>query len=151
MANVCIKITCGGCGIKYTDAKGNPRHALMTPKDGPFDCEAAQAERLVRLGVAEYVSKPGVQIVENQTDGKDDGVDGVPKFGHLDVEQLEKMDYNDLKKLAADMGVKAASNKKADLIEALLAVEVEIDDGEDNDADDEDDDQLPNLNAADPE
>ena len=150
MANVCIKITCGGCGIKYTDAKGNTRHVLKTPKDKPFDCEAAQAERLVRLGVAEYVSKPGVQIVENQTDGKDDGVDGVPKTGHLDAEQLEKMDYNDLKKLAAEIGVKPEGKTKADYIAAIAAAEVEIDDGED-DEDDEDDDQLPNLNAADPE
>lgn len=148
MANVCIKITRGGCGIKYTDEKGNARHALKTPADKPFDCDAEQAERLVALGVAEYVAKPGVQIVENKTDGEDDGKDGVPKTGHLDAEQLEKMDYNELKKLAADMGVKPEGQKKADYIAAIAAAEVEIDDDED---DEDDDDELPDLNAADPE
>lgn len=147
MANVCIKITRGGCGIKYTDEKGNARHALKTPADKPFDCDAEQAERLVALGVAEYVAKSGVQVVENQTNGKDDGV---PKTGHLDAEQLEKMDYNDLKKLAAEMGVKPEGKTKADYIAAIAAVEVEIDDGDDGE-DDEDDDELPDLNAADPE
>lgn len=140
MANVCIKITRGGCGIKYTDEKGNSRHALKTPADKPFECDAEQAERLVALGVAEYVAKPGVQVVENQTNGEDDGA---PKTGHLDAEQLEKMDYNDLKKLAAEMGVKPEGKTKADYIAAIAAVEVEIDDDED--------DELPDLNAADPE
>lgn len=47
-----IRVTCGGCGIEYTDEHGNARHALKTAEDGPFLCDAKQAERLVGLGVA---------------------------------------------------------------------------------------------------
>jgi hypothetical protein len=49
-----IRVTCGGCGIEYTDEYGNTRHMLKTGEDGPFDCEEAAAARLVELGVAEY-------------------------------------------------------------------------------------------------
>ena len=140
MVNACIKITRGGCGIKYTDAKGNPRHALKTPKDGPFNCDAAQAERLVALGVAEYVTLPA-----GEDDSNDSGVAcGVPKLGHLDAEQLESMDYNDLKKLAAEMGVKPEGKTKADYIAALVAVAVEG-------APTDDEDAPPALGAVDPE
>lgn len=31
-----IRVTCGGCGIEYTDEHGNARHALKTAEDGPF-------------------------------------------------------------------------------------------------------------------
>lgn len=51
-----IRVTCGGCGIEYTDEHGNARHALKTADDGPFLCDAKQAERLVGLGVAAYVT-----------------------------------------------------------------------------------------------
>lgn len=44
--------------------------------------------------------------------------------GHLDPEQLETMSYNELKKLAKDMGL-ATDGKKEDLIERIAAEEVE--------------------------
>lgn len=135
-----IKITRGGCGIDYTDANGVKRHTVKTPEDKPFDCDEAQAERLVSLRVAEYVEAP--QTVGS---GDEDDLDGVDKFGPFDTVELEKMDYNDLKKLAAEIGVKPEGAKKADYIAAIAAVSVEADD-----LDDEDDD-LPDLNAADPE
>lgn len=46
--------------------------------------------------------------------------------GHLDAKQLEEMSTDDLRKLAADMGIDtAAVRKKSELISAISAVEVE--------------------------
>lgn len=134
MVKTLIKIKYGGCGIKYTDGNGMERHALKTPEDGVFECEIEQAKRLVSLGVAEYAA-------EEKTP------EGDRLAGHLDAEQLEAMNFNDLKKLAKDMGVNPDGKTKAAYIAALVAVEVEAD------AEDavEDPDDLPDLNAADPE
>ena len=45
---------------------------------------------------------------------------------HLDKAQLDEMKFNDLKKLAADMGIDITGiKKKADLVDAIAAVEVE--------------------------
>lgn len=133
-----IRVTRGGCGISYTDAHGTKRHALKTPEDKPFECDDAQAERLVRLGVAAYVTTkaPEAQQEPEKT------------TGHLDAADLEGWDYNQLKKLAADMGVTPQGKKKADLIAAITAAEVTP--GDETESDGEDDD-LPELGAADPE
>lgn len=145
-----IRVIKGGCGIIYQDAHGTLRHACKTAENGPFECEDAQADRLVRLGVAVYVTgaaespaaaettaaaeaeaeKAGTQA-EAETAGK-----------HLDAAELETWDYNELKKLAADMGAEPKSQKKADLIAAIVAIEVE--------AGNEESDDLPDLDAADP-
>lgn len=151
-----IKVTRGGCGIRYTDAHGIARHALKTPDDKPFEVDDAQASRLVKLGVAEYVrpldnSAPidPEDAVLGDTEGDEESAPTETEpAAHLDPEQLATMDYNALKKLAADMGVKPAGTKKADYIAAIAAVEVEP--GEPADTD-EDGDELPELNAADPE
>lgn len=138
MVYTMIKIKRGGCGIKYTDGNGMERHTLKTPEDGVFECEIEQAKRLVALGVAEYESD--VKSTEKTQEGG--------KLScHLDAEQLEAMNFNDLKKLAKDMGVKPDGNTKAAYIAALVAVEVEAD------AEDvvDDPDDLPDLDAADPE
>lgn len=46
--------------------------------------------------------------------------------GHLDPAQLEEMKLDDLKRLAADMGVDTSTmKKKSDFINAITAVEVE--------------------------
>lgn len=142
-----IKVKFGGCGVKYTDANGNARHALKTPESGPFECDDAQAARLVDLGVAEYV---GVQQVEDPAPQPDvqKGDTGEPEkaTGHLDAAQLETMTNEQLKKLAADMDVDVSGcKKKADYIAAIVAVEVEIGD------EDDPDNELPKLIAADPE
>lgn len=119
-----IRVTRGGCGICYTDANGVKRHALKTPENGAFECGDEQADRLVRLGVAAYVGsaeKPAQQADAN----------------------LEGWSYNELKKLAAEMGVEVKGNKKADYIAAIAAEEVE--------AGAEDDELPPDLDVADPE
>ena len=134
MVKTTIKIKRGGCGVNYTDDNGVERYALKTPKDGAFLCEIEQAKRLVNLGVAEYVA-------DEQPAAKKSGE---KLAGHLDAEQLESMDFNDLKKLAKDMGVTPAGKKKADYISAIVAVEVEP--GEESDGD-----EPPALDVVDPE
>ena len=135
-----IRITRGGCGICYTDSNGVNRHALKTPENGAFECSDEQADRLVRLGVAVYV-----EDVEQQDDtdaGRDGETESTMK-AHLNAEELENWDYNELKKLAAEIGVEPAGKKKADYIAAIVAEEVEVS---------VDDDELPpDLNVADPE
>ena len=135
-----IRITRGGCGICYTDANGVKRHALKTPESGAFECSDEQADRLVRLGVAVYVEDVKQQ---DDTDTKQDGETESTMKAHLDAEELENWDYNELKKLAAELGVEPAGKKKADYIAAIVAEEVEVS---------VDDDELPpDLNVADPE
>lgn len=152
MVKAVIKVICGGCGIKYTDANGNERHALKTPESGPFECEIEQAKRLVDLRVAEYVNELGWQKeadpapqIDGQQEGQADGSQETEKAsGHLDAETLETWDYNDLKKLAAEMGVEPEGKKRADYIAAIVAAEVEP-------GDEDDGDEMPELSAADPE
>ena len=148
-----IKVICGGCGINYTDEHGTKRHALKTPESGAFECDDAQAARLVNLGVAAiYVDGIGWQKAGDTLSFADTQQDAQPEpsqetekvTGHLDAEELAKMDYNDLKALAAEMGVTPAGKKKSDYIAAIVAVEVEVDDEDDGN-------EMPELGVADPE
>lgn len=132
-----IRITRGGCGICYTDANGVKRHALKTPESGAFECSDEQADRLVRLGVAIYAGTAGKPA--QQADAEPEQT----VKGHLDAKELEGWSYNELKKLAAEMGVEVKGNKKADYIAAIAAEEVE--------ASAEDDELPPDLDVADPE
>ena len=148
-----IRVTRGGCGISYNDEHGTKRHALKTPEDGPFMCDEAQAERLVRLGVAAYVTGKAPEVPQDpDADTDPDNQEPEKATGHLDAAELESWDYNQLKKLAADMGVTPKGKKKADLIAAITAAEVtpgnDTDPSEDNGSEDDD---LPELGAADPE
>lgn len=149
-----IRVIQGGCGISYKDEHGTARHTLKTPEHGAFECDDAQAARLVRLGVAAYVTEqqattePSEDPAANSKEpGQTPGSESEKLTGHLDAAELESREYNELKKLAADMGVTPKGKKKADLIDAIVAVEVEL--GDEVDPDNEDD--LPDLNAADPE
>ena len=137
MVQTTIKIKRGGCGVNYTDGNGVTRYALKTPKDGEFLCEIEQAKRLVALGVAEYAG--------DDKEAKE-GV-GVSETGRLDAAQLESMDFNELKKLAKDMGVTPAGKKKTDYIEALVAVEVDLGPT----PEETDGDEPPALGVVDPE
>lgn len=159
-----IKVKYGGCGVKYKDGNGVERHALKTPEHGPFECDDAQAARLVALGVAEYVGTvkavdeaPAPQPEGQQVEPEGDQDPGEPaqepekNMGHLSAEDLESWDYNELKKLAADMGVVPNGKKKSDYIAAIVAVEVELGPEVDPDEVDDPDNDLPELTAADPE
>ena len=137
-----IIITRGTCGVKYTCANGCARYTTKTAADGAFEIDDAQAERFVSLGVAKYATATeAAQEPEAIHGTPSDDEEGEQLTGHLDADQLGAMSYNDLKKLAADMGVKPEGNKKDDYIAAICAADVYADDA----------DELPDLNAADPE
>ena len=124
-----IRVTVGTVG--YYDAKH--AHKRMTAADGPFECEDTQAEHFVSAGVAEYV---GGAIEVDEADEQE-------VTGHLaTIQQLQN--------LAGDLGVDVTGcKKKADYVDAIAAAEVNA--GGMVDDEDTDGDDLPDLNAADPE
>ena len=141
-----IRVKCG-CGITYRDGNGVERHALKTPDDRPFECDDAQADRLVKLGVADYVNDLGWRAVADPAPVPESSQEPEKRMGHLDAKDLETWDFNELKKLAADMGVVPNGKKKADYIAAIVEVEVELG----PEVDPEDLDDLPDLSTAEPE
>lgn len=148
-----IRVILGGCGIAYKDAAGNMRHVLKTPQDGPFECEDKHAASLVKMGRAAYVQQPQQEPEQPEpsaNSGESSGDSG-KLVGHLEPAELELMTVENLKKLAADIGLDISQcKKKADFVAAIAAVEVEVDaEGIEEDPDDED--ALPDLSAADPE
>ena len=131
-----IRVTVGTVG--YYDAKH--AHKRMTAADGPFECEDTQAELFVSAGVAEYV---GGVIEADEADEQE-------VTGHLAKSQLEEMTIQQLQNLAGDLGVDVTGcKKKADYVDAIAAAEVNA--GGMVDDEDTDGDDLPDLNAADPE
>ena len=131
-----IRVTVGTVG--YYDAKH--AHKRMTAADGPFECEDTQAEHFVSAGVAEYV---GGVIEADEADEQE-------VTGHLAKSQLEEMTIHQLQNLAGDLGVDVTGcKKKAEYVDAIAAAEVTA--GGVVDDEDADGDDLPDLNAADPE
>lgn len=131
-----IRVTVGTVG--YYDAKH--AHKRMTAADGPFECEDTQAEHFVSAGVAEYV---GGAIEVDEADEQE-------VTGHLAKSQLEEMTIHQLQNLAGDLGIDVTGcKKKADYVDAIAAAEVNAGGMVDDEATDGDD--LPDLNAADPE
>lgn len=131
-----IRVTVGTVG--YYDAKH--AHKRMTAADGPFECEDTQAEHFVSAGVAEYV---GGVIEADEADEQE-------VTGHLAKSQLEEMTIQQLQNLAGDLGIDVTGcKKKADYVDAIAAAEVNA--GGMVDDEDTDGDDLPDLNAADPE
>lgn len=131
-----IRVTVGTVG--YYDAKH--AHKRMTAADGPFECGDTQAEHFVSAGVAEYV---GGVIEADEADDQE-------VTGHLAKSQLEEMTIQQLQNLAGDLGVDVTGcKKKAEYVDAIAAAEVTA--GGAVDDEDADGDDLPDLNAADPE
>lgn len=132
-----IYIISGTCGT----SKG-----YMTPANGALSLPVEEEARLVRRGVARYVTVPVVGQagdVATPTGGEDkDGADKTPPevetpaegveapngngVGHLDEEQLKTMSLDDLKALAKELGVKTTGLRSiAAYAKAIAAVEVE--------------------------
>lgn len=131
-----IRVTVGTVG--FYDAKH--AHKRKTAADGPFECEDTQAEHFVSAGVAEYIG--GVI--------KADEADDQEVTGHLAKNQLEEMTIQQLQNLAGDLGIDVTGcKKKADYVDAIAAAEVNAGGMVDDEGTDGDD--LPDLNAADPE
>ena len=145
-----IRVTRGGCGISYEDEHGPTRPAPQPPEDGPSVSVDAQAPRRVRPGRAAYRPRNAPEAQQEPDDEDPDNQEPEKATGHLDAAELEGWDYNQLKKLAADMGVTPKGRKKPDLIAAITAAKVEPGNDMEPDYGGEDDD-LPDLGAADPE
>ena len=126
-----IKITCGTC---YT-SKG-----MMHAGNGAVSLPATEEARFVRKGVAKYVAEfqpvdepdenevqEGLLIADDKS-GSEELQDG-QKIAHLDKDQLMTMKLDQLKAMAADMGVDCKGLRtKEDYADAICAVEVIIDD-----------------------
>ena len=115
-----IKIVKGVYG--YVD-----KHGFVRPKDcnsEPFVTSPEQEARLVKLGVAEYVGEPEKAEPVNEPAQAQISEIG-EEAAHLDPEQLKELTNAELKTMAEDMGIDTAKLKtKAQLIEAITAVDV---------------------------
>lgn len=115
---------------------------VMTPADGPFITTKEIEKHLVDNGVARYVDDaPAPSPAADKIDpgpsasmGEDkEAAEGKKTVSaRLDPEQLKTMKNLQLKKLAKDMGIDVTNLRtNAELIDAITAVDVEIDDDED--------------------
>lgn len=136
-----IKIISGVYGHR---PEKSPYVIPVTVNDPPISVEDDEAIRLVELGVAAYVeaeTPPTAVATAHGCDSdscpidpslKDEGgesVDYAPGEidGHLDPDALKQMKMDNLKKLAADMGIDITGiKKKDDLVAAIAAVEVTV-------------------------
>lgn len=139
-----IKIVRGVYGFKDENGIIRPK----TAADEPFELLAEQEERLVSLGVAEYVG--GIedeQADETEQDGIEDeqgpiGFDEIPPedFAEEDAEameeiiDLETLSGKELRELGKDYGLTFKANaKKADMIAAITEAQNEVALAEDDD------------------
>ncbi len=139
-----IKIVRGVYGFKDKDGIVRPK----TAADEPFELLAEQEERLVSLGVAEYVG--GIedeQADETEQDGIEDeqdpiGFDEIPPEDFVEDEaeamdeiiDLETLSGKELRELGKDYGLTFKANaKKADMIAAITEAQKEVALAEDDD------------------
>lgn len=115
---------------------------VIYPLDKEFECDDAIAESLIGRGYVEPVRGfYEEEELENEVTSDNEEVKG-----HLDPTDLaENYSYQELKKLASDLGV-SANGKKEELIERICSVEV----GYSPDAvveveEEEESDELPNT------
>lgn len=119
-----IRIIKGSYGLR----KGKEVKAIVAGSD-PIELSAEKEERLVRLGVAEYVTSEGGEVKQPDEEGTQTGdeiVDELPEYS-------EDMKLSQLKEIAEAYGVDArALRSKKEVIEAIEAAQ-----------------ELPPLDAAD--
>jgi hypothetical protein len=132
-----VKIISGVYGYR---PEKSPYVVPVSAGDPAISVEDDEAMRLVNLGVAAYVDAGAVatavpvvfdsDAIDNSPE-REDGENGDPAPGEitatLDPEDLKSWKMDDLKKLAADMGIDVTGiKKKDDLIQAICAEEVSI-------------------------
>jgi len=112
-----IKLT--GRTISYTDG------IIRATRNRPYvELEdKAAAEQAVATGFFEFVGQAtNTQPIEEEVKPEEPAM----AKGHLAPEQLETMKFDELKELAVDMGIDVSKiRKKADLVAAITAEEVE--------------------------
>lgn len=139
-----IKIVRGVYGFKDEDGIVRPK----TAADEPFALQPAQEERLVRLGVAEYVGiVEEEQVDDTEQQGIEDeqgpiGFDEIPPEDFVEDEaeameeivDLETLSGKELRELGKDYGLTFKANtKKADMIAAITEAQNEVALAEDDD------------------
>lgn len=113
-----IKIIKGIYGYRNKNGIIEPK----TTESPAFSLTAEQEERLVKRGVASYVNSENGEVAQVQQENSEETLE----------EQLENMNFNDLKKLAKEKGVD--QGKKEDMIAAILELEQDEEDAPELDA-----------------
>lgn len=124
-----VIITVGTYG--YRPSLSGPVIPVSHKEGKPIELSDAEADRIVGLGIAKYANG---KVAEDQE-------------GNFDQDDLSTYAYNDLKKLAKDMGL-SASGSKEELIKRISEekVLIQADTKEEND-----NEEPPVLEAAEPE
>lgn len=146
-----VKIISGAYGYRPVGSA----HPTTIMRGETCDVTEEEANRLLSIGAAEIAEEAPTEEVITAPDGKDEskaGEDtatqnngtGSKEDAHLDPDQLSEMKFDELKQLAEDMGIDTKGMRsKASLIDAIVAVEVTVDEEDDGE-------QPPDLTAAAP-
>ena len=128
-----VIITVGAYG--YMPDKNGPVISIDYKYGKPISLSDEEADRIVGLGIAKYADTKDVG--ENE--------------GNIDPDDLSTYAYNDLKKLAKEMGLSAAGSKE-ELIKRISDEKVVIpSDAEVDETENDDNEEPPVLEAAEPE
>lgn len=86
----------------------------------PFDLDEKKAQRIIGLGVAQYVQEKTTTAMKEQSAEEES------EIIEPDVSELEKLTVMELKKIAGEYGIAyEKTSKKAELIQAIQRVAVE--------------------------
>lgn len=135
-----IEIICGVYGGK---------DGMKRPGDKPFSLSPAEEARLVARKVARYVEQPkqvdaeaeaeaDAELTDYEADGAPIGFDETPPedFDEADaveeIVDLKSLTAKELRKIGKEYGLTfKANDKKETMIEAIVAAQAELADGED--------------------
>ena len=105
----------------------NGRVKPVRSGEPPIELDDKEADRLVSIKVAEFVSEETDNKTEDFNEKEEIFDEEEVIKTHLDRVQLETMKLDDLKKLASDMGIDVKNLKKAEIIDLVVQIEVEVD------------------------
>lgn len=135
-----IKIILGTYGYMKN---GIPPVDLIDMNSNPIEVSDAEAERLVKLGVAKEVT----EIADEKH-----AITEETATGYLDAESLEEYTIDELKDLASKLGIEFKSKiKKEELIKLIAATEIDYSVEEDTGDEEADNEEPPVLSAVEPE
>lgn len=145
-----IKIILGTYGYMKN---GTPPVDLIDKNSEPIEVSDEEAARLIDSGVAVEVKAAvptSAPAATQEPKGTEEPVTDAPMVtGHLDAEALKGYSYNDLRRLAKDLGLDT-TGKTEELIERIASAQVQAPATED-DGTDADNEEPPVLTAVDPE
>lgn len=106
-----IQLLVGGCSNAIKNSDGTITYKLMLPRDGVFECDDAQALRMIATGQAEALAEEPKEELEQTTEDLTDS------SVH---EDLSALSVKELKNKAVELGFEVPSKiTKAELIELL--------------------------------